>query len=157
MSDVFIASAVRTPIGKFGGALKNHSPADLAAVAMSTDGGQAANRSKDHVPQGEDGNRASAAAAAGALVLIDVDQCRRRVGLPRVDACRITPGATTRSTALLEIVGAKNKAFAKILFVPNQKARKLVLSARQITFPLPWPLTIILAVFLINSLFSLLI
>lgn len=34
MPDVFIASAVRTPIGKFGGALKSHSPADLAAVAM---------------------------------------------------------------------------------------------------------------------------
>lgn len=34
MSDVFIASAVRTPIGKFGGALKNHAPADIASVAM---------------------------------------------------------------------------------------------------------------------------
>jgi len=34
MPDVFIASAVRTPIGKFGGALMSHSPADLAAVAM---------------------------------------------------------------------------------------------------------------------------
>ena len=34
MPDVFIASAVRTPIGKFGGALASHSPADIAAVAM---------------------------------------------------------------------------------------------------------------------------
>lgn len=34
MRDVFIASAVRTPIGRFGGALKNHSPVDLAAPVM---------------------------------------------------------------------------------------------------------------------------
>ncbi len=34
MRDVFIVSAVRTPIGKFGGALKNHSPVDLAAHVM---------------------------------------------------------------------------------------------------------------------------
>lgn len=34
MRDVYITSAVRTPIGRFGGALKNHSPVDLAAEAM---------------------------------------------------------------------------------------------------------------------------
>ena len=34
MEDVFVVSAVRTPIGRFGGALKDHSPVDLAAVAM---------------------------------------------------------------------------------------------------------------------------
>ncbi len=34
MKDVFIASAVRTPIGRFGGAFKDHSPVDLAAPAM---------------------------------------------------------------------------------------------------------------------------
>ncbi|GMQ82574.1 MAG: thiolase family protein [Rhodothermia bacterium] len=34
MEDVFIVSAVRTPIGKFGGALVDHSPVDLAAHAM---------------------------------------------------------------------------------------------------------------------------
>jgi len=34
MSDVFIISAVRTPIGRFGGSLVNHSAVDLAAHAM---------------------------------------------------------------------------------------------------------------------------
>ncbi len=34
MQDVYIVSAVRTPIGKFGGALVHTSPVDLAAVAM---------------------------------------------------------------------------------------------------------------------------
>lgn len=34
MSDVYILSAVRTPIGKFGGALKETSPVDLAAHVM---------------------------------------------------------------------------------------------------------------------------
>lgn len=34
MRDVYIASAVRTPIGRFGGSLKDHSPVDLAAHAM---------------------------------------------------------------------------------------------------------------------------
>lgn len=34
MEEVFIVSAVRTPIGKFGGALASHSPVDLAAHAM---------------------------------------------------------------------------------------------------------------------------
>ena len=34
MRDVYVVSAVRTPIGRFGGALKDHSPADLAAHAM---------------------------------------------------------------------------------------------------------------------------
>ncbi len=34
MSDVYILSAVRTPIGKFGGALKDVSPVDLAANVM---------------------------------------------------------------------------------------------------------------------------
>ncbi len=34
MQDVYIVTAVRTPIGKFGGALKDHSPVDLAAHAM---------------------------------------------------------------------------------------------------------------------------
>ena len=35
MPDVFIASAVRTPIGRFGGALKDHTPSDIAAAAMT--------------------------------------------------------------------------------------------------------------------------
>ncbi len=34
MSEVYIVSAARTPIGKFGGSLMNHSPADLGAIAM---------------------------------------------------------------------------------------------------------------------------
>jgi acetyl-CoA C-acetyltransferase len=34
MNDVFIAAAVRSPIGRFGGALKDHSPVDLAAPVM---------------------------------------------------------------------------------------------------------------------------
>jgi len=34
MNDVFIASAVRSPIGRFGGALKDHSPVDLAAPVL---------------------------------------------------------------------------------------------------------------------------
>ncbi len=34
MEEVYILSAVRTPIGRFGGALKDHSPVDLAAHAM---------------------------------------------------------------------------------------------------------------------------
>lgn len=34
MQDVYIVSAVRTPIGKFGGSLKDHSPVDLAAHVM---------------------------------------------------------------------------------------------------------------------------
>jgi len=34
MQDVYIVTAVRTPIGKFGGALKDYSPVDLAAHAM---------------------------------------------------------------------------------------------------------------------------
>ena len=34
MRTVYIVSAVRTPIGRFGGALKDHSPVDLAAHAM---------------------------------------------------------------------------------------------------------------------------
>ncbi|TDI77347.1 MAG: thiolase family protein [Bacteroidetes bacterium] len=34
MPDVFIASAVRTPIGRFGGAFKKHTPSDIAAAAM---------------------------------------------------------------------------------------------------------------------------
>ncbi len=47
MREVFIVSAVRTPIGRFGGALKDHTPIDLAAHAMrgaldaaSADGGE---------------------------------------------------------------------------------------------------------------------
>lgn len=34
MRDVYITSAVRTPIGRLGGALKDHSPVDLAAPVM---------------------------------------------------------------------------------------------------------------------------
>lgn len=34
MRDVFLVSAVRTPIGRFGGALKDHSPVELAAPVM---------------------------------------------------------------------------------------------------------------------------
>ena len=34
MRDVFIVSAVRTPIGRFGGSLKDLEPSDLAAVSM---------------------------------------------------------------------------------------------------------------------------
>ena len=34
MRDVYVLSAVRTPIGRFGGSLKNHSAVDLGAVAM---------------------------------------------------------------------------------------------------------------------------
>ena len=34
MRDVYIAAAVRTPIGRFGGSLQNHSPVDLAAPVM---------------------------------------------------------------------------------------------------------------------------
>ncbi len=34
MRDVYIVAAARTPIGRFGGALKEYSPADLAAHAM---------------------------------------------------------------------------------------------------------------------------
>ena len=34
MRDVYIASAVRTPIGRFGGSLQDHSPVDLAAPVM---------------------------------------------------------------------------------------------------------------------------
>lgn len=34
MRDVYIVSAVRTPIGRFGGSLRDHSPVDLAAHAM---------------------------------------------------------------------------------------------------------------------------
>lgn len=34
MRDVFIVAAVRTPIGRFGGSLRDHSPVDLAAHAM---------------------------------------------------------------------------------------------------------------------------
>ena len=36
MTDVFIYSAVRTPIGRFGGALSGHSAADLGALAMKS-------------------------------------------------------------------------------------------------------------------------
>ncbi len=35
MRDVYIASAVRSPIGRFGGAFQNHSPVDLAAPVMA--------------------------------------------------------------------------------------------------------------------------
>lgn len=35
MEDVLILSAVRTPIGRFGGALKDHSPVDLGAHTMA--------------------------------------------------------------------------------------------------------------------------
>ena len=35
MRDVFIASAVRTPIGTFGGSFQKHTPVDLAAPAMA--------------------------------------------------------------------------------------------------------------------------
>jgi len=34
MRDVYVAAAVRTPIGRFGGALQDHSPVDLAAPVM---------------------------------------------------------------------------------------------------------------------------
>ena len=34
MNDVYLAAAVRSPIGRFGGALKEHSPVDLAAPVM---------------------------------------------------------------------------------------------------------------------------
>ena len=34
MNDVYVAAAVRSPIGRFGGALKEHSPVDLAAPVM---------------------------------------------------------------------------------------------------------------------------
>jgi acetyl-CoA C-acetyltransferase len=34
MSEVYIVSAARTPIGKFGGSLMHHSPVDLGAIAM---------------------------------------------------------------------------------------------------------------------------
>ena len=33
MSEAYIVAAARTPIGKFGGALKDLSPADLGAIA----------------------------------------------------------------------------------------------------------------------------
>ncbi len=35
MRDVFIVGALRTPIGKFGGALKDFSAADLGALVAS--------------------------------------------------------------------------------------------------------------------------
>lgn len=35
MREVYIVAAVRTPIGKFGGSLKDHSPVDLAAHVMT--------------------------------------------------------------------------------------------------------------------------
>ena len=35
MRDVFLTAAVRSPIGRFGGAFKNHSPVDLAAPVMA--------------------------------------------------------------------------------------------------------------------------
>jgi acetyl-CoA C-acetyltransferase len=35
MRDVYLAAAVRSPIGRFGGALKDHSPVDLAAPVMA--------------------------------------------------------------------------------------------------------------------------
>lgn len=35
MRDVYIVAAVRTPIGRFGGSLKDHSPVDLAAHVMT--------------------------------------------------------------------------------------------------------------------------
>ena len=35
MDNVYIISAIRTPIGRFGGSLVNHSPTDLAAHAMT--------------------------------------------------------------------------------------------------------------------------
>ncbi len=34
MREVYIVSAVRSAIGRFGGALKDHAPADLAAPVM---------------------------------------------------------------------------------------------------------------------------
>ncbi|MEF8797161.1 MAG: thiolase family protein, partial [Salinivenus sp.] len=34
MNDVYLAAAVRSPIGRFGGALKDHSPVDLAVPVM---------------------------------------------------------------------------------------------------------------------------
>lgn len=34
MEEVYIVSAVRTPLGKFGGVLANFSPVDLGAIAM---------------------------------------------------------------------------------------------------------------------------
>lgn len=34
MTEIFVYSAVRTPIGKFGGALSNHTAADLGSIAM---------------------------------------------------------------------------------------------------------------------------
>lgn len=35
MNDVYIAAAVRSPIGRFGGSLKDHSPVDLAAPVLT--------------------------------------------------------------------------------------------------------------------------
>ncbi len=48
MRDVYIVSAVRTPIGRFGGALKAMSPSDLAAHAMQA-ALQRANAAPEHL------------------------------------------------------------------------------------------------------------
>ncbi len=47
MSDVFVTAAVRSPIGKFGGVLKDVSPVDLGAHAMTAALGQAGVRGED--------------------------------------------------------------------------------------------------------------
>src|SRR5690625_6394686 len=36
MTSAYIISAVRTPIGRFGGSFKDHSPVDLASVVMKS-------------------------------------------------------------------------------------------------------------------------
>src|SRR5690606_21971834 len=44
MNDVYIVSAVRSAIGRFGGALQNHAPSDIAAPEMQA----ALERAGDH-------------------------------------------------------------------------------------------------------------
>src|SRR5690625_7964873 len=36
MTSAYIISAVRTPIGRFGGSFKDHSPVDLASIVMKS-------------------------------------------------------------------------------------------------------------------------
>ena len=73
MREVYLVSAVRTPIGHFGGALKDHSPVDLAAPVMreavkraGIDGGDLDFYSLGHILKGGHGQLIPRQAAAKA-------------------------------------------------------------------------------------------
>ena len=62
MSEAYIVAAARTPIGKFGGALKDLSPADQGAIAMQGALEKATREMIRRIAKGDNKTRSSALA-----------------------------------------------------------------------------------------------